>query len=83
MLENKQLKNLLVEFEVAVFNWRPCIIVQIMTMIIHKFKIQLSRVAGHSLIVIAVPFKHKTFNFETFEGGEPASEATATREKPR
>ena len=31
LLENKQLKNLLVEFEVAVFNWRPCIIVQIMT----------------------------------------------------
>ena len=31
LLENKQLKNLLVEFEVAVFNWRPCIIAQIMT----------------------------------------------------
>ena len=31
LLENNQLKNLLVEFEVAVFNWRPCIIAQIMT----------------------------------------------------
>ena len=52
--------------------------------IIHKFKIQLSRVAGYnSLIVIAVPLKHKTFNFDIFEGSEPASEATATREKPR